>query len=306
MTPYALGLELTLLLAFWLSLAVWQKDPETPGRLNFVLLAVAAGAWCFGALAMEREALAELSADRIKVAGALALPALWLGLATRAARLEIAVRVPWFPVVLLTPLGVAYALLYSPGWSSLFLTVVEGRPDTYGPIWWVVAFYNYALVLVGALVMVGSAWRRREPNPGRRLALGLAACIPLAANAVYVGTGQTWPHDPTPVLLGIALLTLRGAVFSGDLLELLPISQRDLMQQLPIGVLLTDRRGTVQSANRAAERRLGIRSGDAVGRDLDAVLETAADPPSVETVPIRSFEREAGQIVLLDLPGERA
>ncbi len=47
MSPYALGLELTLLLAFWLTLAVWQKDPQTPGRLHFVLLAGAAGVWCF-------------------------------------------------------------------------------------------------------------------------------------------------------------------------------------------------------------------------------------------------------------------
>ena len=83
MSAHILGLELTLLLAFWLSLAVWQKDPETPGRLNFVLLAVAVGLWCFGELVGLRGAVTERVADRIKYAGALPLPSLWLGLAAR-------------------------------------------------------------------------------------------------------------------------------------------------------------------------------------------------------------------------------
>jgi PAS domain-containing protein len=306
MSPYALGLELTLVLAFWLALAVCQKDPWTPGRLTFVLTALAAGVWCFGELAVERGMLGELVADRIKYAGALALPALWLGLAAQAARLELAARMSWFPLVLLAPLTIVYALLYVPGWGGLFTTVSEGLPDVHGPLWWVAISYNWILSLLGAGVLLYSAWSRRGPRSGRRSGLALATCVPLAANACYVGAGQSWSHDPTPVLLGVALLALRGAVFSGELLQLLPISQRELLQQLPIGVLLTDRRGTVQSLNPAAERRLGVRADQAVGRNLDAVLESAADPPGFEAVPLRSFESAAGQVVLLDPPGKRS
>ncbi len=305
MSAHALGLELTLLLAFWLSLAVWQKDPETPGRLNFVLLAVAAGLWCFGELVDLRSAVSELVADRIRYAGALSLPALWLGLAARGAHLEFAARMPWFPVVLLAPLAAPYALLYSESWGSLFTSVVDGGPDVRGPLWWVVASYNYCLALLGSAALLRAAWHWRGPDASRQRALALGACAPLAASAAYVATGQSWSHDPTPVLLGVALLGLRGAAFSGELLQLLPITQRDLLQQLPIGVLLTDRHGTIQSVNRAAEQRLGIRGHDAAGRQLEAVLEAAPDPPALETVPIRSFDREAGQIVLLDPPAKR-
>ncbi len=34
------------------------------------------------------------------------------------------------------------------------------------------------------------------------------------------------------------------------------------------------------------------------------LVEAAPDPPSLESLPIRSFDREAGQIVLLDPPGK--
>ena len=305
MSAHVLGLELTLLLAFWLSLAVWQKDPETPGRLNFVLLAVAVGLWCFGELVGLRGAVPEQVADRIKYAGALPLPSLWLGLAARGARLELAARMPWFPLVLLAPLAVPYALLYSESWGGLFLTVVEGGPDVHGPLWWVVAFYNFGLALVGSAALLHAAWQLRAPDAPRQRALALGACTPLAASAVYVATGQTWTHDPTPVLLGVALLGLRGAAFSGELFQLLPITQRDLLQQLPIGVVLTDRHGTIQSVNRAAARRLGVDAEAAAGRHLEAVVESAPDPPTLESLPIRSFDREAGQIVLLDPAGKK-
>jgi len=302
MSPYAFGLELNLVLACWLALAVFQRDRRTPGRVTFALVCVSAGAWCFGELASAREVLSGATAQRVKYAGMLSLPALWVGVAFRAARLEMPRRVPWFPGVLLAPLAVVYALLYSRAWGWIFLSVEPGGEPLRGPVWWAATAYNYALVAVGSGALLYSAARLRGPGRDRRLALGLAACVPMLANAAYVGSGVHWLHDPTPVLLGAGLLALRSALFCGDLLQLLPLPQQDLIQQLPLGLLLTDREGTVVSLNPAAEQVLEAPAERAIGRGLDAVLRDAPEPLLFESSPLRVLDREAGQIVLLDPP----
>ena len=113
-----------------------------------------------------------------------------------------------------------------------------------------------------------------------------------------------WPVDPTPLLLGAALLALRSAIFSGGLLQALAVSQHDLIQQLPLGVILTDRRGVVIDVNPAAERRLCVSRASAVGRTLDAILSEAESHVCADVVPIFSQDREAGQLVLIDPPGK--
>ena len=162
MPAYAIGLELTILLAFWLCLGVLQRDRGTPGRTTFVGLAAAAILWCLGELLNQHGALPELWADRIRYVGVLALPPFWIGLAAHATRRELARRVPWFHLVLLAPLLVPYALLYSGTWSGLFMRTIEGGTDAYGPVWWVTAIYGYALVIGGCAMYLDEAWRARR------------------------------------------------------------------------------------------------------------------------------------------------
>jgi PAS domain-containing protein len=305
MLLYSICLELTILLSFWLCLGVWQKDRSTTGRATFVALGLSAVLWSSGELLAVREVLDEAIADRIKYLGILSLPPLWLGLAGHATRLELARRVPWFPVVLLAPMACLYALTFSSRWSWLYMTTIPNALDHYGPLWWVATTYGYLLVVTGSALLIVSAFRRRTWGAWlRRLAVGLAALVPLAANAVHVAHGMSWLMDPTPLFFCVALLALRGAIFSGDLLQALPLSQHDLIQQLPLGAILTDRRGVVIHVNLAAQRRLRVSQTRAVGRTLDAVLSEAESHLRVDVVPIFSRGREAGQLALIDPPVE--
>jgi len=305
MLLYSIGLEFTILLAFWLCLGVWQKDRSTTGRATFVALGFSFVLWCSGELLALRGVFDEAVLDRVKYLGILSLPPLWLGLAGHATGLELARRVPWFPVVLLAPMACLYALMFSGRWSGLFLTTLPDAVDQYGPLWWVAGAYGYLLIATGSALLIVSAFRRRSWGARLRgLGVGVAALIPLVGNAVYVASGMPWPMDPTPLLLGAALLALRSAIFSGGLLQALPVSQHDLIQQLPLGVILTDRRGVVIDVNPAAERRLCVSQVRAVGRTLDAVLSEAENHVRADIVPIFSQDREAGQLVLIDPPGK--
>jgi PAS domain-containing protein len=307
MTLFEVALELNIALALWLCLGVSQADRSTPGRVTFAALCLAAMVWCTGELVGQRGLADEWLGDRIKYLGVLTLPPLWAGFAAHAARLELARRAPWFPLALLLPQLVLAGLLFAGGWSSLYLTSIEGGDDRYGPLWWVSMGYSYLLVAGGSAVMIASALRERKPEAWRRqIAVGFAALVPLAGNAVYVTTGLAWPFPPTPILFLVALLSLRQALFSGGLLQTLPVSHAELVTQLPLPLVLTDRRGAVVQLNPAAERRLGISEEHALGRSLDAVLAETAEPLGCETTPVRCRSREVGQIVLLDSRPKRS
>ncbi len=302
MMLYTIGLELTMLLTFWVCLGMWQRDHSTPGRTTFAFLCLSATVWCAAELAAHRGFVEELVSDRILYAGVLTLAPFWVGVAGHATKLPLARRVPWFALVLLAPNLFLYALLFAGPWSALVLTTREGV-DAYGPLWWVGLAYNYALVVSGTVLFLVSAVRWKVPGQWRRrLLVGLAPLVPLAGNAAFVANGLAWPMDPTPLLFSVALLALGNAIFAGGLLQALPISQHDLIEQLPIGVVLTDRAGTVIDVNPAAERLLGISEATAVGRTLDAILSEAEDDVDAEVTPIFSGDREAGQLVLIDPP----
>jgi len=303
MPLYTIALELTILLAFWVWLGVWQRERATPGHTTFTALTASAIIWCLGAILQHHAPMPEIVADRVRYLGILALPPLWLGFAAHATRLDLARRVPWFPLVLLAPLSVPYALLYSDSWSSLFMLTVEGETDQYGPLWWLTGSYGYALVTAGCALFAIEAWRWRRPGQWvRRLCVGVSPLIPLAGNAAYIARGLFDPYDPTPLLFGVTLVALRGALDRGPLLQALPASQHDLIEQLPIGVILADRKGVVVDMNPAAENCVAVTKSSAIGRNCDAVLSEAGQDLRCDVTPIFSNGREAGQLLLIYPP----
>jgi PAS domain-containing protein len=300
---HALLLELVLLLAVWIALGVWQKDRVTPGRRTFIGLNLAIAVWCLGEVLELRELVGPLGGDRIQVLGILALPPLWLAAAARLAQLDLSRRVPWFPAVLIAPHVAIYSLLWAGAWTSLFVSYGPDGTITPGPAWWVSWSYSLGIAVAGSLVVLWAGVTRRRPRHSWRLAMvGVTGLVPVIGNALWIAAGRSWPLDPSPLLLAVALLTLRSSIFSGGILQALPVSQHDLIEHLPFGVLLTDRRGTVIDVNPAAQRRLGIAEARALGRDLEAVLAGADAALRTENFPVRTGGREAGTLVLLDPP----
>ena len=226
MTVYSLALELIILLAFWLGLGVWQKDRTTPGRNVFLAMALSVAAWCFGDLSAERGLLGPVASYRIEYLGMLSMPALWLGAAAHAARLDVARRVPWFPLLPLAPQAGLYALLYAGPWGDLLLDPVAGESSgLQGSLSWLNAAYSCLLVSIGSGLIVYSGVREGLMGQrGLRLAVATASIGPLAANAAYLANGMTWKNDPTPLLFGVALIAMRRPAKYGGLLQALPNS----------------------------------------------------------------------------------
>ncbi|MBW2667898.1 MAG: hypothetical protein JRE13_16545 [Deltaproteobacteria bacterium] len=301
MELHSLLLEIMVLLGAWLCLAVLQKDRTTPGRKTFALATAAWMAWCFGELAGNRGWLSQSTAMHVAQIGTMLLAPLWLGLSANTARLEIARRVPWFPLPLLAPGLFIIGLLFSERWSGMFLTAGEDGTNLAGPLWTVMVVYGFCLTLAGCAILISAAVRWNQPGEeARRIAIGLAPVVTVVGSGLYFTGFWQLPTDPTPLLVGVTFLVLHGGIFTGGLLQPLAISQHALVQQLPVGILLTDRSGGVVDINRVAEQRLGIVAAAAIGRNFDAVIDAAGVGVDYEVTPVMSAGSEAGQIVLLD------
>jgi PAS domain-containing protein len=293
-----LPLELSILLALALALAVWQRHPSTRGRRTLILLCLGVCAAALGEWLTLRGFVVERVGDRIKYLGSLTLAPLWLGFAAQVAGLEIARRVPWFPALLLTPAACVYLLLFSTAYASLFhVTVVEGD-DLRGPLWFVVTTYHQALCALACAILAASAMRMRDSR--RALRALLVALVPMAAlvgGTLHRGGLLEWPYDAHPVLLGAGLLLMRDALLGGGLLDTLPFPQRELLRQLPLGLVLTDRGGAVALINNAAARALGVAQGEALGRNVEDLLARARTT-GVEERSLKRGGRAAGRLLV--------
>jgi len=298
---HSLLLEIMVLLGAWLCLAVLQKDRNTPGRKTFAIATAAWMTWCVGELAGSRGWLNQSTAIHLAQAGVMLLAPLWLGLSAQTARLEIARRVPWFPLPLLAPGLFIVALLFSERWRGLFLTAGEDGTNLTGPLWTVMAVYGFSLTLLGCVILISAAIRWNQSGElTRRIAIGLAPLVTVVGSGLYFTGVWQLPADPTPLLLGLTFVILHSGIFAGGLLLPLAVSQHALIQQLPVGIVLTDRSGGVVDINRVAEQRLGIVATAAIGRNFDAVIDAAGVGVDYEVTPVMSAGSEAGQIVLLD------
>lgn len=300
MILHALLLEVILLLACYLALGAWQRSPTTTGRLTFCFLCLAVAATTAGEILMMRGIGTEVFAERVKYAGLLALPPLWVGFAAHVSGLEIGRRIPWFPLLLLFPGALLYAIMLDPRYDVLFLVTVEGGADYHGALWWPSTIYGQGLAVWGSAILATAALRfGGSGQTVRRLALVGASLLPVVGNALYIAGWFDWPYDPTPLFLGPALLAMRSAVFEGGLIEALPISQRELIHQLPLGVIVTDRHGNIVEMSDVAGNRLGVFEEFALGRSVDDVLAWC-EPTPLRTSDLMRRGRPAGRLVLLE------
>lgn len=301
MTFDVLLLEAIVLLSCSLALGAWQRDPTTMGRVTFCAICIAAALTTLGEALALRGVTSELIGDRVKYAGMLALPPLWVGFAAHVSGLEIARRIPWFPVLLLVPGAFLYAIMLDDRYGVLYMRTVEGADDVYGTLWWAGAIYGHSLAVLGSAILGLTVLLRHGPvaQIGRRLVLVVASLAPVLGNSLYISGHIPWPYDPTPLFLGLALLAMRSAVFEGGLVEPLPISQRDLIHQLPLGVIVTDRKGHIVEMSDVAGNRLGVFEEFALGRSLDDVLAWC-EPTPLRTSDLMRRGRPAGRLVLLE------
>ena len=294
---YAQLLELNALLCFWLCLGAWQEEGAASGRRTFVVLSLCVFAWTVGVLAQVEGLVTLEQQQRIVLLGAIPIPALWLSLGLLASNHPLERRRRWLPASIMAPQFLLYATLYvdvlPPG---SFMSALDGH-TVLGPLGWVNAVYAWSLAMWGSwLFLVGS--RRLHAQRVPRLVVCLASTAPVLASVVVLAVGRD-DVDPTPILIGVALLPLRYALFSGGWLHVLALPEHAIVTHIPRPLVFTDREGVVVGLNPAAQSLLRMSPDEVLGRTLDAVLAEAAPLSSSTRWPIDVDNTPSGHAVLL-------
>lgn len=227
-------------------------------RLSRALVAFCASAalWATGELV--GEVAPDLFWEQVGIAvlysGSIFLPALWWRLALRWAETRgfAWLRSPWWTRVPLLFAAVLWGAMITNPWHGTFIEpVLEGK-NGYGPLWWVMAVPNYALVLGVAAVELGVLRRMGSPESRRQAALMLVpSAIVLIANWAYVLSPSPGMPGALPVLVAAEAL-LVFALYREGLFGVLPLALPVVTHADPDGLVVVRPDGRVLYANPSA------------------------------------------------------
>jgi len=126
---------------------------------------------------------------------------------------------------------------------------------TYGPIFWADTGFTYAEMAVGLAIVGWAWWRAPAAFRGQRLAVFIAALVPLVANVIFIASGQSGLSgalDPTPLGLAVTGTIIWYAVFRQDLFTFAPVARALIVDQIGDAVAVVSTAGKILDLNPAA------------------------------------------------------
>jgi diguanylate cyclase (GGDEF)-like protein/PAS domain S-box-containing protein len=230
------------------------------GAIVLVLLLLAMAEWSL-AYALElavTDPAAKVFWGRAKLAGAVALPPLWLALAFHCTG-----RMGWLNRRTVALLVVLPVLLLAFAWTS---------PDA--GFWFVVAC-SYGMILLGAALLASNFFGSQPLYRTQSLILLVATLAPWAANGLNLMELTTSTRlDLTPFAFLLTTGALAWAISRYRLLDIVPVDRDCVIQHMNDGVIVLDPQNRVVDLNPAAERILGRTSSKALGQDISRLVSS--------------------------------
>jgi signal transduction histidine kinase len=188
-----------------------------------------------------------------------------------------------------------FPLLLAPGlaaWSCLFwdrgglFLDWYAYPSQRGPLFFPFAVYAWALIALGAALLLRAVPASSEAGPRLRAIIVTGALLPLLANAEHVLLHLT-VADPTPIALGASAWLFRALVLDMAWASAeSPLGREEVVEQMRDGVLVANLAGRVVEWNAASEAILDESTLD--GRPL-GVLVAGLRRRRGREIEVRSF-----------------
>lgn len=242
----------------------------------FAAMMVALGAWSFGSLLrLYATTYPEwFAATALTFAGVAATPVAFLLFALHYTGRQLDRRQR---SLLVAASLASYLLLFTEPVSGLFFGSVTQVPiggrlvysGGEGPLFWVFALYQYALLLVGSGLLVVGAFETARFYRLPALGVVVGVTIPWLTNVAYLLGALRVHVDPTPVAF-----VLGGALFvpttvSRRLVDITPIARSRVVDAIADAVVVLDVDERVVDYNTAAASLVG---DDALGTPAETVL----------------------------------
>jgi PAS domain S-box-containing protein len=242
---------------------------------------LAAGWWSAGAL-LEHASTAppvKTAWAALEYPGIMAVAPLWLLFAVDYAGRAAVLRGRRAAALAAVPL-LTVALVWTNDWHHLvWTTITPSSPAPgaalvygHGPWFWAAAAYNYALLVVGTVVLVAALARAHARYHGQTAALLVGLVLPWLGNALYLGGVRILGSvDPTPLAFALTGVVYAVGLFRRRLFDLVPLARHALIESMADGLLVLDARDRVIDVNPSARALLGLAAAP-IGEPAPQVL----------------------------------
>ena len=143
-----------------------------------------------------------------------------------------------------------------------------------GPLMMINTWYSYVLIGLGVIFLGSSLLLNFKHYGIQAYGLILGVLTPLLGNILYLN--DVFPPgfpDPTPISFTITGITFAWAIFSGRMLDVVPIAHESVIANLSNGILVLDLENKLMDINPAAKALLKLERSDLIGRSLAEILE---------------------------------
>ncbi|QLH81706.1 histidine kinase N-terminal 7TM domain-containing protein [Halosimplex pelagicum] len=182
--------------------------------------------------------------------------------------------------------AVVIAATWTNHWHHLFWTdhnfvvrngMVIEHPG-WGPLFWAEVVHTYLLVAVAAALLLRLIYQSDYLYTDQSALLLVGIAVPFVTSVVDVFALTNAPAiDPTPYAFTITGFAFAYALFRRQLFDLVPATRqlgRDAaIRQLDAGVVIVDNANRIVYCNEAAEEVLDCDAADAVGRDVELLVD---------------------------------
>lgn len=267
-------LGLTAAGAVWMAILAFGRR-HVPGGRAFGGLNLAIAWWSiFSALhALPQPLETQILLTTFQNAGIFAVPPCWLVFTSDYVRAGWARRAWRRRVLFLMPACFVAAIAFNEAHGLYYTEIVRVEGATvyrWGPLFWLAAAHNYALMLIGTVTLLRGLRLFPRPYRSQTASLAVAALVPWVGNAAYLSGAIRPGFDPTPVLFGLSTGLFFAGMYALRLFDVVPLARAAVFEELTDGVLVLDRGHRVIDANRAALAVVGDTDADA--RALDRAI----------------------------------
>jgi diguanylate cyclase (GGDEF)-like protein len=257
--PAVLAYVATAVVFAWIAVVTWRRRGHNPITAAALTITMAGACWWSVALTLTRVAGNETVVAVAMLGafpGASIMVAAFLCLGLAIALPQWTPRRPVMLALLFEPILITLAGATNP-WHQL---VYHGAGAAqlagpagwaYGPVFWWDTWYSYAEMAIGLGLIAWAWWKASPAFRGQRLALFLAALVPLVANVVFL-VGGFHILDPTPIGLALTGPIVWYAIFRQDLITFSPVARALIIDQIGDAIMVISPDGRFLDLNPAA------------------------------------------------------
>ena len=278
------------------------RNRTSPCARPYSLLMFAAAVWAFcTALELSSADLAtQMLAIQIEYLAMVAVPIGWILFALEYTGHEEWITRKNIALLCIIP-AVTMMMVVTNSLHHLFYStvseVVIGNLSfhvvTYGPAFWLHSIYSYTLIVATLLLIFQRFLFTTPVYRAQVTTILIATLLPLVLNLMLVSRiGSFELVDPTPFALLFAGLVILIGMARFQLLDITPIAQEKILDNMIDGILVIDARGRIIRLNKAACHYLSIDEETSIGKTADVFL-----PESVlERIRSSGTESETGPL----------